>query len=383
MAKPSDKLIVCAYLAAATAPLAAMALGVRDHEINGALEPTPRPDLTLDAVRTESFQGPFAAWFESHLGLRGYSIFVDNTILFHALRDTKPYSYVKLGLHNVLFLYEDLSYYNLYNNFYDPQHLAAYADKIAALQHEMSKQGRAFVPVIIPSKTTVYRDEIPAKWARDLGKPRPSDVELYGAMKHALEERHIAFVDARALLTTSTEPRDVLWAPTARHWSDYSGCLAMQQVAIRYRELTGKPLDYDCELVRARGRPGDSDYDLMRLANTWYVPHEHWVAKAHHTPPPPGDRPSLICIGTSFCWGLVLDAADSNRFSAVRIDYYNRTLTSMPGFESSDVHPHSEQWRAVFLTQDVYVFDLLETYLTNGNTFLEDAVDELSAEMVP
>jgi hypothetical protein len=379
------RIVVCLYLAIAVLPIAVSALALPDRDVFGALPPAPRPELSADAVRSEDYQKAFTAWFDSHLGWKGRSILTDNAILFHAFHDTKPGLGVMLGDRGVLFETDDLSYYN-----FDAEHLPlpgaidARAARIGALQVALRAQHRALVPVIIPSKTSVYRDAIPRDWTRALGDPRPSDVGVYRAMKRALDARGIVYVDARAILTATGIQRDQVWGPDARHWSSYGGCLVMREVVRSYAVLTGTDeAAYDCRPESRWRPPGDAEFDLWNLLNTWRPPRiDKYRTWAAHAPPPDGaPRPSVMFIGTSFCWTIMHDAFDSGRFGQMHMDYYDRTLVEWPANIHTAVHPNSPEWRAVFLDRDLYVLDLFETYLHAPDGYVTQFLDEVGGEI--
>ncbi|HUJ61426.1 MAG TPA: hypothetical protein VLX92_23135 [Kofleriaceae bacterium] len=382
MARLYDKLAVCLFVALAAAPVAARLARVRDHALNGAFTPVALPTPSAASVRDESFQQGFKAWFEATLGLRGYAVVADNTLLYHAFHDTKSGSPVRLGRDGVLFIDEDLNYFNRDTLLFDPAKLEALATRIAAIQRALAARHRAFIPLIIPSKTTVYRDAVAARWSRDLGEPRVSDLRLYLEMKRALDAHHVVYVDGRELLAGLHAPRDELWGKSARHWSEYSACRALEQVAARYRELTGVALDYDCTALTVPGIASHEDYDLLRLLNTLWVPHEHLVTTAtHSTPPPDAPKPSVMFVGTSFCWSLLHDARHSRRFGRSRMAYYDRTLIHDREDDQTPIEPHTAEWRAEFLDIDIYVLDLFETYLAPGDSYVDHFTAELGTEL--
>jgi hypothetical protein len=376
-----DKIVVIAFLAVAALPLAAKLAHVRDHKIDGAIAKTPHPELSLDGIRDESYQTAYRAWFENTLRLKGYAIFADNTVLYHVLRDAKTGSTVRIGSDRVLFVDADIGHYNRDTVPFDPVTLDAFVTRVADLQTKLRAQHRAFVPVIIPSKTTIYPDMVPARWTRDLGTPRPSEA-TYLTMKRALDAHHITYVDARELLVTSSEPRPMLWGATGRHWTVYGACLALQQIAHRFTELTGRTLDYDCRPTLVEVPSIDADYDLMSLLNAWGIPHDRLVPRATHEPAAAGAPLSVMFVGTSFCRQLVLDAEISHRFTKVYLDYYNATLTGPgPDHVDSPVEPHTPAWRDVFLSQDLYVLDLFESYYGATDSFIDHFLDELGSEL--
>lgn len=378
------RILVCLYLAVAALPIAVQALRLHDHRLSGALPRAPRPALSSSGVRSEEFQKAFTAWFDSRLGGKGYSIMTDNAILLHAFHDTRPGSGVLLGDRGVLFHSDDIGYYNAGTELLLPRAIEARADGIAALQTALRAQHRALVPVIVAAKTSVYRDAIPPEWTRALGEPRPSDDGIYRAMKRALDARGVVYVDARALLTAPGVQRDQVWGPQARHWSIYGACLAMREVMRAYGELTGTdPLPYECR-PGPQWLPADhDDFDLWNLLNAWWRPRLHQMrTQAVHAPPADGSpRPSVMFIGTSFCWNIMHDADDSHRFGQIHMDYYNRTLVKWPENIHTEVHPHSPEWRAVFLDRDLYVLDLFEGYLAAPDGYVDQFLTEVGGEI--
>jgi len=382
-----DRITVCLYVALAVLPLVALKAGWRDHEIYGRLPPAAYPERSFDAIRSEEFQAAYTAWFESRLGFKGYSIATDNALLYHLFRDTKPGSAVKLGLDGVLFNDEDTAYYNKYGrDLPDPYRVWLLADRIAEAQRKLAAQHRAFVPVIIPAKTTIYRNEIAPAWKRHLSSPRPVDGAVYAAMKRALDDRHVRYVDVRDMFLHSQEPRDLLWAQDARHWTSYGACIAMQQAAAIYVEISGKPFRYDCTFKR-RWEPTarHDDFDLWRLLNMWRPPKPpNKIVPVLTRPAPASDtRPNLLLVGTSFCWTWLRDASASGAFGTMHMDYYNKLLVSWPDDVHTAVNAHDAAWHAAFDNKDLIVLDLFESYLLAPNTYVDEVLADLAPELDP
>src|SRR5262249_5592297 len=139
------------------------------------------------------------------------------------------------------------------------------ATMIAEIQTHLATEHRAVIPIIVPSKTSIYRDDVPAEWTRDLGEPRPTDDLVYHAMRDAPDAPQVVYVDARELLATSREPRALLWPITGRHWSQYAACLALGEVARRFTALTGRSLDIACTPRSVAATKDDDDLDLALL----------------------------------------------------------------------------------------------------------------------
>jgi len=386
-----DRLVVCLYVALAALPVIAMLRGWRDHRLDGAVPAPPRPALALAAVRSEDYQGKFAAWFDVAHGLRSWEIWIDNTMLYHAFGDTRFGSHVVVGGDGVAFEQDDISYFNKSGTELPADGaFDALAGRIAALQRRLARDHRALVPMFVPSKTTIYPDAVPAEWTRALGSPRPSTERVYLAMKRALDAHGVAYVDGIALLQARPEPRDVLWGPSARHFSEYAACLCTREVVGRYAELTGRPaFDYPCQVALQKADRRQRDLDLFRLLNAWRTRHDMIQRASRHDPLPaplPADRPdgapSALWIASSFGWVTMDDAAASRRFGQLHLDYYHSSVHPQGSYWQFNAAQRDATWRSVFLTRDVYILELLETYLEPGY-FGAAAIDAISAELGP
>jgi hypothetical protein len=360
-----DRILVGLYVMLAAAPAIAIALRWPDLPLSGALPASPRPALTYEAFHAEQYQPAFTAWFESSLGFRNTSITVDSTVLFHTFRETKPLAHVVVGNHDVLFERDDINFLNKPAIPDLAQRADELAGKLADLQARLRAQHRAFVPVIVPSKTSIYRDAVPDKWK--LTPPFASD-DVYPALKRALDAHGVVYVDARALLATTTVPRQLVWAQEARHWSELGACLTLQQIAARYRDLTDRPLAYDCPYVESPLRRSHDDFDLVRLLNAWSVPHSHRHAHVTHGEPS-GERPRAVFVASSFGWQIVRDAETSHQFGSIWLDYYDSTQIQRPTGITLEVTTGTPAWRDVFRDEDLYVYELFETYLFADNKF--------------
>ncbi len=330
MRKLVDPLLVALYVALAALPALALAFGIRGRPVSGSLAPAPLPTPTVGSILSERFQTGFVAWFESNLGFKGNSVAYDNALLYRGFRETKPGSVVRIGTDALLFIDEDINYYNKHGaDLPTPEHVEDLVTRIAALQIRLAAEHRALVPILIPSKTTVWREHVSAGWTLPLGEPRPSDIAVYQAFKTALDRHHVTYVDMRASFAASTAPRTQLWGADARHWSTDGACLAMQAITREVATLIGRDIPYDCPPTTIVGRrTSHDDFDLLRTLNAWWVrPAVREVPAVTHAPgAATAWHPRLLLVGTSFCWQLLRDAQDSGRFSEVHMNFYNKTF---------------------------------------------------------
>jgi hypothetical protein len=380
MRRFTDHILVAIYVALAALPALALAFGIHGRALRGTFKPTPVPSLTLGAVLHERFQAGLVAWFEANLGFKGNSIAFDSALLYRVFRETKPGSPVRIGRDGVLFIDEDINYYNKHGDALPTvAHVDEVVTQIARLQRRFAAEHRALVPVLIPAKTSVWRDAVPDNWTLPLGDPRPSDLAVYRAFQAALVRHGVTFVDARAMFEAAAAPRTQLWGSDARHWSSYGACLAMQEVTRDVAALTGHPMTYECTPTTIRGLPSHADFDLWALLNAWKV---HTAVReipavTHAAPATTEWLPSALIIGTSFCWGLLRDAEDSKRFGKLDMNYYDQTFVHWPENVQGPIVAGTAEWNATTLGKDVYILDLFEGYLGAPDTYADKFLAEL------
>lgn len=365
-----DRVLVCLYVLLALLPATAMLMKLHDQGVFGAVAKTTRPKLRPGSVITERYQQKMTQWFESQLGFKGYAIHTDGTILGRVFGEAKPDSSVAIA-GEVLFHREDVNGLNRTPDQLPSRALVeANVVRMAELQKRMRAKGRLFIPVLIPNKTTVYRDELPRRWTR-YADAHPADA-LYPMMKQLLDEHGVEYVDSAPLIQAMD--RSVAWLPTARHWSRVPACEAMREVLADYAKLRGgPPIPYDCGKVEQQERfPDFDDFDLWRLLNADMPLASRRAPVVRHDEPEPAHKPAVLLAGTSFCWTLIRDAAESHAFSRLYLDYYNGTFFAMPGAASTKVDKATPQYQEVMAPNDIYVLDVFETYMPLGPEILDD-----------
>lgn len=387
MKRFADPLLVIVYVALAALPLLATIIGIRGRAVEGSLPPAPAPEVSFARFLDESVQHGVTSWFESNLGLKGTSIGFDNALLYHAFTETKPGSTVRVGKDGVLFSHEDIDFFNKHAPWItEPAYVEQLADQIADAQRRLAADHRALVPVIIPAKTSIYRDKVPASWIMDVGTPRPSE-DTTRMIRSALDRRGVIYVDARDMFETSMIPRYELYGVDSRHWSRYGACLALREVATAYAKLTGKPRPaHECLYERRRLVRSHVDIDLLRLINAYGVYADtKRVPHAGHAPPPAGaPKPSVLFVGTSFSWTLMYDADASGLYGPLHVSYYHQKLVSWPENVTETLKTGTPMWRDAMVGKDLYVLDLFESYLGvrggYAELFLNDFAGDSSTE---
>lgn len=387
MARITDRLLVCLYTLLIALPAIAMITEAKDVPLAGVVAEIERPPLRWASFRGEEYQHELTRWFERYIGWRGVSVRTDNSVLLHAFDETKRDVGVMIGEDDVLFAADDIGFHSrLADEAIAPALAEPFATKIAALQRRLAADGRALVPVLIPSKTTLYAAEVPAIWTRDVGSPRPADLE-HRAYTRAFDAHGVRYVDGRALFTGPTEHRAQVWGVSARHLSRYGSCLAMRAVMEQSAALTGKaPVDYPCLTVWHPAGPFDPDRDLLNLLNAWGVRQPFREAPVVVGLAPaatlPTARPRLLIVGSSFAWGLVADARRSGIFGELHVYYYNESLVVWPDNRVIPLEKESAAWTELVAARDLILLELFEPY-NHPQGYSQRFVDQLAASLAP
>lgn len=370
-------LLIVAYMVVLAVPVVAHVTKARRQPVSGALPPAQRPPLTIAAVLDESFQHGVTTWFENHRTMFGHAVHVDNGVLYRVFGETRVGSRVRLGRdRRVLFIDEDIDYLNAREaNVPSAAQLDALAERIARVQQHLRARGQALVPMIIPAKTSVYRDAVDPRWRRGFGERTVTDLAIYERLVAQLDARGVTYVDMRAAFAHTPFARADVWGPEARHWSEFGACLAVEQVVARYATLLGRPpLPYRCNLDHAPTTRLHDDYDLKRLLNVWgFQVASRQVPVARHAPPPPdlGPPPSALFVGTSFNWALIRDAVASQLLAPVHMHYYDSQIIAWPENVSVKAAAGDAAWRAIVEPKDLIVLDLLEPAMFSGHVYID------------
>lgn len=378
--RPGTVVVVAAYLALAAAPVVAMVAGLRDWPLRGVVSEAPSPRASLAAAWSEDLQRDLTTWFERHLGLRGWMIALDNTALARGFGEARADARVVFGDDGVLFERDDVAFLTKLDGV-PTRTIAARADQLATLQRAWAARGVALVPVVIPSKTTLYRDAVPAAWRR--ARPdAPTTDAVYPAIARALDARGVRWIDSLTLFRA--EPRARVWGPFARHWSAWGAMLVIQRVLATARALTGAPaIDFACTPTTRAITLRDDDLDLLALANTLGA-RPHSAPGAACAPPPSNTpRPSVVLIGSSFMWQLAYAIEDSRRFGRTDVDYYDAELVGIPEarYGRRPYLAGDAAWRDAFLGRDVVIVEIFETYLGDDGSRIVtlDRIDQAIA----
>jgi hypothetical protein len=375
---------IVAKLAYVASTLAIAAAGT----LNGALHVVPdarlfgvevgaeRPAFAWRAWRDDTFQSGFIKWYEQRWGLRGYAVRSDNALVMGLFGQPRSAESVVGGERGILFSREDVE---LVNRSDPPDAPRAIAQKLARVQARLRARGTVLVPVVIPAKTSLHRDAVPAAWRRR-GVFGASDKNIYGAFVETLRAEGASFVDARAMLET----RAAVFPRTGRHWTVSAGCLTLEAVFDKARaempELGAGHLD--CATTTLHDPSIDEEpFDLFRLLNTWSPKPADVVVERLSAPHAGRElRVPTLFVGSSFLWQFVhvaraLDVAKPSLFY-----YYDKSVLDTDTLTfTKRVEPFTEAWRADTFSKRLFVLGILETFIPeDGRVFLEELDEELA-----
>ncbi|HLL85526.1 MAG TPA: hypothetical protein VK420_22835 [Longimicrobium sp.] len=349
---------------------------LRDARLHGVTEAPEPPPVTFAAFRGGELQSGVEKWFEHRFGFKGAAVKLDNTLTYALFRQTSRDSRVVAGRGGVLFIEEDVGFYNLPPANHEAQ-LEEGARRLANVQALAWARGKAFVPVIVPSKTSLFPEAVPPELRRALPEPRPSDTFLHQSLVRALRRQGVRYVDGRELLVREQRASGVpMFARGGRHWSQLGACRVLEALAGELRAQGVRSLDtVDCGAPGAGLGPSDGDDDLWRLANLWGARTEPyaWSPLPEREAPRLPSPPTALFATTSFNFKLIHEAARNQLFSRTYLYYYNATGHRWGDAEGTfPVAPGTPEWRERTLSADLYVLDLPEMFLPGfGQGFVE------------
>lgn len=389
--KPAKRILELSFVAIIFALLVVPAINMvrpflSQEPLYGVVANEQRPPLRLADVGSEEFQRRFSRWFDKNYGIRPTAARIDNSINYHVFHETRAEQPVKVGPSQMLFLNEQLWFHNRHD---DPRAgIERFARAARKAQDLLAARGKSLVVMVIPSKTTVYRESVPSEWTLPLPTPRPCDEQVYGAFVRQLVREGVTFVDGRALVDREFPPekRDRVYSRTGRHLNAVPACRLVQDALDLARPqvqgATIPPIDCSYTMGPATDFVQGEETDLHRLLNIW-TPRPN-VPIAYMTLPPEripvSERADLLVVGSSFAWRTVFEAERNKAFGRIHLFYYNKTVVDRDGRPFYPVpSPKSEEWRRLVFEKKVFLLPTPEEFLPDHNgDFLQELIDALS-----
>jgi len=326
--------------------------------------------LTIDSWFSGKFQESFSNYTNDNLGL--FPLFV-------RIRNQIDYSFFKIAHTGLViagkedFLYEKRyidSYFG--KDYIGDSLLSIKTEKLKALQDSLEIRGKSFLVCIAPGKGSYFPEYIP--YEEEQGKQ--NSIEIIKKFREK-EINHIDF------LPWFLEMKDslgyLLYPKYGIHWSYYGSTLAVDSIGkklsdlgewslpklkITSREHSAKMRYFDKDIAQAMNLLIDLDYPPMI-----YPTHE-WVGEKK-------DKKSLLVVGDSFAWDLVLRSRIGTEcFDSLQFLYYNNYV-----FNEKETDGVSTLPRHIDLEEYLDFFDAVLLVSNEPNTihlgyyFIEDALD--------
>lgn len=354
---------------------------VPDTRLAGFEAEVPAPKPTVRGIWTESFQRDAVRWFDQHWGMRGYLVRTDNTINVALFDETRTGQHVVIGKDGVLFNYEDAQYINRP----DPPEAAIDEGRvIARVQRKARAHGHVIVPIIIPSKTSVWREAYPPSH-RVRGGFERSDANIYGALVRSLTENGAMFVDARKVLLDEAKRPDEIFTRTSRHWGWRAVCrtlqLAVEAARPEIPELGDEQIDCHTH-PDLHPKIEGWELDLFWLLNVWNrVPSDVQGDVIDGKKGGPGLHVPTLFVGTSFFTMATEISRQLDVLQPSLFYYYDaRVSNTLTPADARDIEPFTDRWREDTFSKRLILVGILETFSPgDGMKFMAEIEKELDA----
>lgn len=391
MKRVIDWITVCLFFVLTALPGTQLLFGYsKEEKLHGVEEnvATAAPRLHPEAFFAERFQRALEKWWDENIGFRGHLVRTDNQLNFDLFGEISA-SYASplvVGLRNSLF--EKLYIEHENGMGYVPEkRLQNLARRLIRVQELLKAKGIDFLLLISPSKASIYREDIPARYLDADAKKIPSNYERLLPM---LYSAGVNLVDGRALLEKwKSESAVPVFPKGGTHWTQYTACRISAEVVKKLSSLSGEALvEPPCAPLETKSIPDPFDRDLADLANLWdptpiYEQLTYPVLpEMERRPPLDSTRPHMLFIGGSFLWSLFLYLDAYQVYSERDMFYYYNRRFHFPGDLVSDIARKDLDWANDILKHKYIVVEVNEiTMHTLGSGFLEDALGVLKGEL--
>ena len=271
-----DRLRAAALLAALWLPLAALALPLAPAAETGEQRAlAAAPDGARDLQALLAFPRAFEAWWGDHFGLRPWLLRLHSRVTVALFPDSQRLRRVVVGQEGWLFYGRDRAFRPVPLRGAERSRARDVLGRRAAWLEE---RGVRYVVVVVPDKSTVYADRLPA-WAR------PDPVVPLDQLARAVSGiENLDLVDLRPCLREA-RARERVYEVAGTHWNDRGAFAAARAIlaAIGTR-LPVQPLaERDVERFEAAEERGRELAGMLGLQDLY--PRETLQARVMRPPP--------------------------------------------------------------------------------------------------
>ncbi|SNC77234.1 SGNH hydrolase-like domain-containing protein, acetyltransferase AlgX [Hymenobacter gelipurpurascens] len=298
----------------------------RTSSLAGYAEPAPRPTLTWQGLRDNTYQPALERYITEHVGFHDLLIRPRNQVAYSLFGQARAHGVV-VGARGVLFE-EAPILASLGQDAVSQEEVQASVSRFRAVQDTLARRGKFLVFVVAPSKAAIYPELLPVAYENQ--PKRSSNYDLYAVH---MQQAGLNVLDAGALFrqwkTSSPYP---LFARSGIHWSGY-GLTLVADTLFRYLEQRAH---LDLPNFRQTGlevstTPRHPDGDITKALNLLWNPPAFPLAypTIQFEPIRAGQqRPRLLVVGDSFVWNFIeqYPYLDSLFSPDSRFWYYNKEV---------------------------------------------------------
>ncbi|KAA9331370.1 hypothetical protein F0P96_14075 [Hymenobacter busanensis] len=265
--------------------------------------PAPHPELSWEALTSNTYQPALERYLEDRLGFRVWFIKWRGQVPYSLFHETKDPN-IFVGRNGVLFDSRPLYAY-IGKDPVEEAALQRHIRHLRVVQDTLARRGKLFLFVTAASKASFAPEDMPTYFRK---YPRQaSNYERYTA---AMRKAGINLFDlshiVRQWKDTASYP---LFPPYGTHWSNYTATLAGDTL-VRYLEgRLGQDLrDYRLLPGEISDQARDQDEDLLKPLNLPIPPPPRTMKypQVEYLPLKPGQRrPTALLIGDSFVFTIL------------------------------------------------------------------------------
>ena len=227
-------IFVIAVIAACLVPSVLMFCGFKNaNRENRPLAQLPK--LIVDGKLNEGFASGLDDYVDDRFALREYLVTAFNAADVALLHDFNGTNAV-IGKDDNIFYAETLNDY-LGIDQLDREQVASIAAYLSDISADLASRGVKFAFMTAPNKATIYPELMPD---RLVTTDTPRSIDL---LSEALNERGVACIDAKSLLTEAKADRAVYYKHDS-HWNNYGAMLVYNSIAERFGLEQYDPLTY-------------------------------------------------------------------------------------------------------------------------------------------
>ena len=302
--------------------------------MKGVFVPTPKPELTFEAYKTNTYQTQIDKYTSENFGLRETVIRLYNQYLWDFFHKTPVKEQIVYGKDG--WLYEPGSVSDSYQRLFrffaaDSTQMASMLSKEAhqllLLQQILESHGTHLFVCLVPAKDLIYPEHLPDNQSSDYkGEPKISARYFNEEVFTNLGVNHLNL--EQWFLQIKDTADFALFPKTGMHWSRYAALQAADTI-VRYMEHMGdinmKNLVIGPKELDEARNPDDDLESLLNLMRPLPRP-KYYYAEATTDGDTTAIKPKIIVVGDSFWWTIAAQLPLKEVFSRASYWYYNSSV---------------------------------------------------------